>query len=110
MATANKSIEAPAKPVEETQAFKDALAAALAAELAKRPAKPESGYRAWATKDVPSAMVYFAKWISREFPELGIELNPETGRADEKLERLVTIASKAYKYFQASDLNDERKA
>jgi hypothetical protein len=39
-------------------------------------------------------MTGFATWIAREFPELG-PIDP----------RLVTIASKAYRYFQASDLN-----
>jgi hypothetical protein len=40
-------------------------------------------------------MVQFTKWIEREFPELG-------GNVDA---RVVMIASKAYRAFQASDLN-----
>jgi hypothetical protein len=39
-------------------------------------------------------MASFAKWISREYPEFG-----------EVDARLVTVASKAYRYFQASDLS-----
>ena len=51
-------------------------------------------YRGYLTKDVPAAMAMFTQWISREFPELGA-VDP----------RLVTIASKCYRYAQASDLN-----
>lgn len=39
-------------------------------------------------------MTEFATWIEREFPEFG--------KVDA---RLVTVASKAYRYFQSSDLN-----
>jgi len=84
-----------AAPFTETPEFKDALAAALAAKLAEA-AKPVkvTGHRAYATKEIPSAMVGFTKWIEREFPEIE-NVDP----------RLVTIASKCYKYFQSSDLN-----
>jgi hypothetical protein len=54
----------------------------------------EPGYRRYATSEIPAAMMGFTKWIAREFPELG-PIDP----------RLVTIASKGYRYFQASDLN-----
>ena len=84
----------------------EALAAKIAElekALAERPVI-EKGHRAYATKDVPRAMIQFAKWIAREFPELKVELD-ENGRASDATERLVTIASKAYKAFQASDLN-----
>jgi len=54
----------------------------------------ESGHRRYLTANVPTAMVGFTAWIEREFPEFG------------KLDaRLVTVASKAYRYFQKSDLN-----
>jgi hypothetical protein len=54
------------------------------------------GYRRYATAEVPTAMVGFSKWISREFADLFPDgVDP----------RLVTIASKGYRYFQASDLN-----
>jgi hypothetical protein len=76
---------------------------ALAKELEKsKPAakapKPErvTGHRAWATKEVTPAMVKFSRWIEREYPELfpkGID------------DRLVMIASKAYGYFQSSDMS-----
>ena len=59
---------------------------------AKAPAEP--GYRRYATAEVPAAMTMFSRWISREFPELGA-VDP----------RLVTIASKCYRYAQSSDLN-----
>jgi hypothetical protein len=87
--------KAPAKrvPLEETEAFKAALALALAKATPVR----ESGHRAWATKDVPRAMVQFARWIAREYPDL----YPD-GEVDA---RLVMIASKAYRFFQSSDLN-----
>jgi len=39
-------------------------------------------------------MVEFTAWIEREYPELG-DVDP----------RLVTIASKCYRFFQVSDLN-----
>jgi len=59
----------------------------------KAPAS-ESGHRRYLTANVPTAMVGFTAWIEREFPEFG------------KLDaRLVTVASKAYRYFQKSDLN-----
>ena len=41
-----------------------------------------------------TGMTGFTAWIEREFPEFG-EVDP----------RLVTVASKAYRYFQSSDLN-----
>lgn len=63
-----------------------------------------SGPGNYGTKDIPRAMVGFTKWIAREYPGLGIALG-ENGRADDRTERLVTIASKAYRYFQSSDLN-----
>jgi hypothetical protein len=76
----------------------EAVASALAAERAARPVAPvkEAGYRAYATKEVPRAMVQFTEWINREFADL----YPEGVDS-----RLVTIASKAYKAFQSSDLN-----
>lgn len=59
-------------------------------------AKAEPGYRAYATKEIPSAMTGFAAWISREFKDIFPDgVDP----------RLVTIASKAYRYYQSSDLN-----
>jgi hypothetical protein len=75
---------------------KEELARLLAEAVAA--AKPEAGHRAWATKPVPSAMTQFTEWIAREYPEL--ELDPTDGRE----QRLVMIASKAYRYFQGSDL------
>jgi len=65
--------------------------------------KRVTGHRQWAAKPIPSAMAYFTRWIAREFPELDID--PE----DDVNQRLVTIASKAYGYFQGSDLNAERR-
>jgi hypothetical protein len=59
---------------------------------------PYARYRQWATKPVTRAMVDFSKWIEREFPELGKV-------TDERNQRLIMIASKAYGAFQASDLN-----
>ena len=53
-------------------------------------------YRRYATAEAPAAMVGFSKWISREFKDVFPDgVDP----------RLVTIASKAYRYYQASDLN-----
>jgi len=84
-----------AAPFTETPEFKDALAAALAAKLAETKPVKETGHRAYATKPVTDAMVKFTEWINREFPELGGDVDA----------RLVMIASKAYKWFQSSDLN-----
>jgi hypothetical protein len=61
------------------------------------PARSESGHRAWATKEIPSAMAQFARWIEREYPELGA-VDPKRDA------RLVMIASKAYRAFQGSDM------
>jgi hypothetical protein len=100
----------PRKP-SATELLATALARIEALETERASAKPvtvERGYRAYATKATPTAMDYFARWISREFPELGIALDPTTGRADDRTERIVTIASKAYKAFQASDLGTNR--
>ena len=58
----------------------------------KAPAAPS--YRRYLTADAPDAMVIFRTWIMREFPELG-----------DVDQRLVTIASKCYKFAQSSDLN-----
>jgi len=104
----NKSTEAPANSANPTDGPDVAALAAKIAELEKALAERpvvEKGHRAYATKDVPRAMIQFAKWIAREFPELKVELDEKTGRATDGTERLVTIASKAYKAFQASDLN-----
>ena len=60
--------------------------------------KPErvTGHRAYVDKPIPDAMVKFTAWIEREFSDLYPDgVDP----------RLVTIASKAYRFFQVSDLN-----
>jgi hypothetical protein len=54
------------------------------------------GHRQWATKPIPRAMLQFTEWIEREFADVfGENVDP----------RLVMIASKAYGFFQKSDLN-----
>jgi hypothetical protein len=57
------------------------------------------GHRAWATKPITPAMVGFTAWIAREYPDL--EIDPDS---DNDM-RIVMIASKAYSYFQSSDMN-----
>jgi hypothetical protein len=44
-------------------------------------------------------MVGFTAWIAREYPDL--EIDPDS---DNDM-RIVMIASKAYSYFQSSDMN-----
>lgn len=80
-------VEAPAKSAPAPEAEANGKAPA--------PAKAEPGHRRYATAEVPSAMVGFTKWIRREFPEWDTFTT----------ERQVTISSKAYRYFQSSDLN-----
>jgi len=71
----------------------------------KAPKEPRViGHRAWATKAITPAMVKFTQWIAREYPEL--EVDPD----DEDTMRLVMIASKAYGFFQSSDLNKPAEA
>jgi hypothetical protein len=63
-----------------------------------------TGYRAWATKPITSAMVGFTAWIAEAYPELDVD--PDS----EREMRLVMIASKAYNYYQSSPENKERNA
>ena len=105
-ATAPKAAAPKAAPKPGTTAARIAELEAKLAEATARASRPD-GYRAYATKETPRAMREFASWIAREFPELKIATGPD-GRADERTERLVTIASKAYKSFQSSDLNSYR--
>lgn len=56
------------------------------------------GHKAYATKAVPGAMVQFTEWIAREYPELKVDKTKDRDR------RLIMIASKAYTFFQKSDL------
>jgi hypothetical protein len=63
-----------------------------------------TGYRAWATKPITSAMIGFTAWIAEAYPEL--EVDPDSDRDM----RLVMIASKAYSYYQATPANKERHA
>jgi hypothetical protein len=92
--------KAAATRAAKAQAIKE-QSEALAAELekAKQKAAPKeprvTGHRMWATKEIPGAMLRFTKWINREFPEFGGDVDP----------RVVMVASKAYRYFQNSDLN-----
>jgi hypothetical protein len=62
-----------------------------------------TGARIWASKDVTPAMAGFTKWIAKNFPELKVDAKPGSRDA-----RLVMIASKAYRYFQASPENTNR--
>jgi hypothetical protein len=66
---------------------------------APKPAKV-TGARAYAEKPVTPAMANFTRWIAREFPELHVD-----SQKDSRDARLVMIASKAYGFFQSSDLN-----
>jgi len=61
--------------------------------------KRVTGAQQWAAKPIPRAMVQFTQWIAREYP--GLEIDP----SDDATMRIVMIASKAYGYFQSSDLN-----
>jgi hypothetical protein len=74
----------------------------------KGKAKPKServtGYRAWATKPITSAMVGFTAWIAEAYPELDVDPN-----SDREM-RLVMIASKAYGFYQGSLENKARNA
>jgi hypothetical protein len=101
---AQKAAATRARKAEEIKKASEALARELEksapakakAKAAKTPAEPRvTGYRAWATKPVTPAMEKFSTWIRREFPEV----------ADKVDDRVVMIASKAYGYFQSSDLN-----
>jgi hypothetical protein len=92
-----------AKP-RRTQAemIAEAVSAALAEERAKAtPVRRETGYRARLAQGTPAAMIGFTLWMAKEFPELKIDVDPKTGRATDRFEKLVTIASKEYRAFQA---------
>jgi hypothetical protein len=98
-----------ATPIEETDAFKAAVAAAVEAQLAEATAKAvaeattkvrhESGYKAYATKEIAPAIVAYMVWLRREFPEL------ELGDDDSRDARLVQVGLKAYSWFQKSDIS-----
>jgi hypothetical protein len=90
-------------PLEETPEFKAALEAAIAAKVAEAVAaataklpKHEPAYRAYATKEISPACVQYAKWLNREFADL----YPDGVDA-----RLLMIATRAYRWFQQSDLS-----
>lgn len=98
-----------AKPAADTAISADALAALLAriesaekraADAETRAAKTaETGARQWAAKPIPEAMVGFTAWIGETYPEFaaaGIDFDADATA------RLVTVASKAYKYYQAT--------
>lgn len=96
MTTPAKTRRTPAVPLEETPEFKAALAAAVAEALAK--SGRVTGHRAYATKEISPACAQYAKWISREYPELYPTI-------DDVDARLLMIATKAYRWFQKSDLS-----
>jgi len=84
-----------------TTAAKPSPAPKAAPAEPKTPAEPKvTGPAIWATKEVTPAMANFTRWIAREYPDLKIDTKPGSRDA-----RLVMIASKAYRFFQASDLN-----
>jgi hypothetical protein len=56
------------------------------------------GHKAYATKELPRAMRQFSDWIAREYPEMG--------KITDRDKRLIMIASKAYTFFQKSDMCD----
>jgi hypothetical protein len=113
--TTEMSSPAPLTPAQKAAATRAAKAEAikkqseaLARELAKaekskpapKPVAPKvervTGHRSYATKEITPAMIRFTEWINREYADLypkGVDA------------RLVMIASKAYGFFQASDLN-----
>jgi hypothetical protein len=79
-------------PVQEPQPAKRAKG--------KTPTAPRvTGHKQWSSKAITPVMAGFTAWIAREFPELKVKAD------DEKMIRLVTIASKAYNFYQKSDLN-----
>jgi hypothetical protein len=102
--------QAPSSRIEDTDAFKAAVAAQVAeqvkaqvaaqvaAELAKRPQTHAQGYRQWATKEITPKMELFAKWIETEFSDLYNAEKPVD-------RRLLTIVNKSYTSFQRSEMN-----
>jgi hypothetical protein len=74
-------------------------AEARAASAEARAAKTaETGARQWAAKPIPEAMIGFTAWIAETYPEFAASVDFDA----EVTARLVTVASKAYKYYQAT--------